>query len=1213
MLRRSRKLGRSSLLSALGVGALLASMAGAAPASAETPSAWWRLSVHASPTNLQPETEKNGEVVPGKGTIVVTAVNVGDGTLDGSSTPLALSDSLPAGLKATAIDGDSTGKPTVRPLHCELSAVRCIYPESVLPYQLVEMTISVEVTLPPTAQTEDDVARLDVYETEQCEEVEENAGNFGDSHCTEHLQQGKGGHLTGHFEKLPVGNVIADTKATQSLTVSAEPVRFGVQRYAVTPEEVGGSADIRAGSHPFQFTTVFGLNQTLTVDPHTHALEPSTPELVKNLEFTLPPGLAGNAAKLPQCTSADFAVGLFERGTLAQNACPADTAVGLASVSIYEPNFLEFATITVPVFNLVPAPGEPARFGFDPIRVPVVLDTKVRTGRNYESVVTVSNADQAAVLLSSQVTFWGSPSDPRHDNSRGWECAEDAPGSHCSASAQPVPAFLTLPTSCKTTLQTTVQGESWQGTVLTQGLVEEPLFTSEQGESLGPETNCGALPFGPKISVTPVQEVKLTEAEHLPSTTTAATPTGLKVDVTVPQASTLDSEALGEADVRDTTTTLPAGVLASPSAANGLQACTESQVGYEKTNEEKGNSEGTLEFSPSQASCPDASKIGVVRIKTPLLKNKAEGGGELEGGVYLAKQEANPFHSLLAMYIVAEDKFAGVLVKLAGKIVADPSTGQLVTTFPNTPQTPFSELELELFGGPHASVTTPATCGTYTTSALFTPWSETAAQLATSSFGITGEPNGDGCPSSQPFAPTFAADSTSSNAQQFTNFELTIQRPDEDQALTGVAVKLPPGIAGMLKSVTLCGEKPAEEGTCGPESQIGTATATTGLGPDPFTVTGGRVYLTGPYQGAPFGLSIVTPAKAGPFDFGNVVTQSAINVDRNTAAITITTTLPTMVNTRSDSGAPLHQTGVPVQLKQVHVVINRPNFQFNPTNCNPAKIEGTLTGAQGATAAVSSNFQTTNCSALAFHPVFTASASGQTSKVDGASLDVKIVYPEGAYANIAKSVTDLPYALPSRLTTIQKACPDTTFEANPASCGEGSVIGQAIVHTPVFKNPLMGPAYLVSHGNRAFPDIEVVLQGEGLTLVLDGQTDIKKGITKTSFEAVPDAPVETFELMLPEGPHSALAANGNLCKPTTTVTKRVKVARRIHGHTVHVLKSVTKTVPEALVIPTTLTAQNGAVLKQNTPIAVTGCGGVKSFKAKAKKHKKKAKHKSKKK
>jgi hypothetical protein len=401
---------------------------------------------------------------------------------------------------------------------------------------------------------------------------------------------------------------------------------------------------------------------------------------------------------------------------------------------------------------------------------------------------------------------------------------------------------------------------------------------------------------------------------------------------------------------------------------------------------------------------------------------------------------------------------------------------------------------------------------------------------------------------------------------------MTMSREDGNRNLKAIELHMPPGLSGVLTNVPLCGEPQADEGLCPASSQIGETTVSVGLGGNPFTVKGGRVYLTGPYGGAPFGLSIVNPAKAGPFDVEDtplhhpacdcLVVRAKLEVDPHTAQVTVTS------DTAGPYAIPQMIEGIPLQIKHVNVTINRPGFTFNPTNCNPLQITGILSGTESASATLPVPFQATNCATLQFAPKFTVTTSGKTSKANGASLAVKLAYPnapQGSQANIASVKVELPKQLPSRLTTLQKACTTAQFEANPAGCPAASIIGHAKATTPILPVPLEGPAYFVSHGGEAFPSLIVVLQGYGVTVNLLGTTFINKaGITSSTFKTVPDVPVGTFELALPQGPDSALAASGNLCT-------------------------------YKLAMPTEFVAQNGAEIHQSTKIVVTGCPMVKAL------------------
>jgi hypothetical protein len=1098
-----------TLLAVLGACAIGVGAAPALAVEAGPSSAWWQLNTSSTPTHLAPG---------GEGMISATASNLGDAEVKASvAHPVTITLRLPAGVTVggTLTKGTCTGN--VEKTYCArkwpkiesflepectstTSTVTCTFTETLAPYVEWELDVQVKVAASVTPGSTSEISEVEVS-----------------------------------------GGELATKTLSRALRIDSSPTPFGIETYALSPENETGEPEAQGGAHPFQFTTSVAFNR-IFYKFASGFTEPSVPDLARELHVNLPPGLIGNTLALPQCSDHDFTT---VKSNNSANFCPQNTAIGAALVQLNEPLNAHALTVTVPVFNLVPAKGEPARFGFTAtLGVSVTLDTVVRGG-DYHVVVAVNNITQEPALLSSAVTIWGVPGDPRHAQSRGSACvargADALKGEACEPVEEEHPSpFLTLPTSCLGPLQTSVEARSW----LPGASFVAPL------SPVSPESlqNCAALPFTPAMTITPT--------EHQSNT-----PTGLEVNLKVPQTTTLEEKGLAEANIRNTTVTLPEGVQLNPSAANGLQACSLGQVGFTGSNPLS----GTFEFTSNPATCPDASKVGTVSIKTPVIAH------ELVGNVFLAAENENPFGSLFGLYIVVEDPISGALVKLAGRVDLDQTTGRITTTFPNAPQLPFEELSLKLDNGPRANVATPRSCGTFSSQTSFTPWSTNQAvnqSLNPQEFAVTSGPHGTPCASPQPFGPGFQAGTTNNQAGAFTPFTLTLTRSDTDQALKGISMTLPPGLAGLLSTVVQCPEPQANQGTCGEASLIGHATAVAGLGSDPFTVTGGRVYITGPYHGAPFGLSIVLPAVAGPFNFGNVVTRSTISVDPTTAALTISSELPTMLNTTT------YHTGVPVQLRRVDVTVERPGgapFQFNPTNCTPMKISGTLTGDQGASSPVSEPFAVANCDKLPFAPKLTAATSAQASKANGEALNVDVESPGIGQANIAKVFLTLPKILPSRLSTIQQACIAATFAANPATCPAGSLIGKATIHTPVLTSPLSGPAYLVSHGGAAFPDVEFVLQGEGITLILDGKTDIKNGITYSRFESAPDAPFTRFETELPAGPHSALTAfvptsdNYNVCKSAAS-----------------------------LVMPTEITGQNGDVIKQSTKIAVAGCKTVKA-------------------
>jgi hypothetical protein len=1031
----------------------------------------------------------------GEGQIVIVAQNRGDASATGTTT---LSDTLPEGLEAVRIRGEAG---ELVPRGNNRGPVSC---------SLKTLTCAFNGSLPPYEQIEVTITVAVVP-----------------------------GARTGELNTASVSGGGAARAGGVSSPIEVDgKTQFGVEDYQLIPENPGGAIDTQAGSHPFQLTSVVNLDSQ-TPDAHG---EPRTAGLPKDLVAELPTGFFGNPTPFAQCTDLQFS----RQGNAAAagqiiNQCPAQSAIGVAAITFNNPEGFGFDTTVQPIFNMKPLPGEPARFGFkvDGI-VPVFFDTAVRTGRDYGITVTSSNITQIDWLLSVKLTFWGVPGDARHDNQRGWECFEKF-GTCVPSVGNTPPPFLSMPTSCEAPYESTIHGDSWEA-------AGKPREEAEPVTYRLPELvdGCNHLPFSPKISAAP-------------DVSEGSTPSGLTVDVHVPQEAALNPEGLAESTLKNTTVALPQGVSLNPGGADGLESCTEAQVGF--TGAESGGLERDL-FTPGleEPFCTNASKIGTVKIKTPLLPNA------LEGEVYLAQQDQNPFGSLIAMYMVVQDPVSGTLIKVAGEVKPDLVTGQIVTTFKNTPELPFEDLELHFFGGARAPLSTPALCGAYTTTASFAPWSGNEPATPSSTFDITSGPNGGPCHDPLPFSPSLTAGTTSIQAGGFSPFTMTMSRPDGSQNLQAIQLKMPPGLLGTLATVKLCKEAQANAGTCGPENLIGHTTVSVGVGGNPYSVTGGEVFITEGYKGAPYGLSIVNPAKAGPFDLGKVIVRARIEVDPITAVLTITT------DTTGPYKIPTILDGIPLQIQHVNVEIDRPGFTFNPTNCSQLPITGSLTSDQGATEALSVPFQITNCAVLAFKPKLTAKTSGKTSRASGASLSVKLTYPAGPYdANIAKVKVDLPKQLPSRLTTLQKACPAATFNANPAACPVASIVGHATATTPVMPVPLTGPAYFVSHGGEAFPDLIIVLQGYGATVHLVGTTFISKaGITSSTFKTIPDVPVGTFELTLPQGKYSALAANGNLC----TTTK--------------------------LAMPTSFIAQNGTVIHTSTPIVPTGC-------AKKKKQAKKAK------
>ena len=903
---------------------------------------------------------------------------------------------------------------------------------------------------------------------------------------------------------------------------------FGVAAWEVWFSNADGTPDTQAGSHPYAASFAVNFNQIVSkVNAKGLAEGGVAGGAPRNLEAVLPPGFFGDPSAVPKCT----------RAQLDGQKCPAASQIG--TDEIYNGSL----AYRQGVFNMVPPPGVPDEFAVSIGGFKASFDAGVRSGNGYGIVEHVTVPYVSIVgILGNILTLWGVPAEASHNPERKTHNPPSCNDEGCQG-ANIVTPFLTLPTSCAGPQMFSIRELStWNDEEDPDAPFTEAVTRDDPGAPIG-FTGCEHLTIEPSIAA-------------IPDTGFADTPAGLNVEVTVPQENLLEPEGLVAATLKNTSVTLPEGLVINPGQAAGLQACGEVEANI--------HGEGPQ-------SCPSASKVGTVKIRTPLLEGELE--SELEGNVYVL--QANPPE--LKLLIAASGD--GIFLKLPATVHLNEATGQLTTTVDETPALPFTDFKLAFSGGAQAALATPVQCGTYTTNADFTPWTTPFGVDVpfTNSFPVTAGPGGSGCvPSPLPFSPSLIAGATTDQAGGFTSFSLLLTRGDGQQRIERLQFKVPQGLSGMLSSVALCPEPQASRGECSEASKIGHAAVASGPGPYPLVIPQpgnpeSQIYITGPYKGAPFGLSIVTHVIAGPFNLGTIVTRAKIEVDPTTAQITVTTDpFPQIVK------------GVPTDLRLIDSVIDRPGFMFNPTNCDPMSFSGTAwgtpppgAGGPGASAPISSHFQVGSCRSLEFKPSFKVSTSGKTSRTQGASLSVKLAYPktpEGTEANIAKVKVDLPKQLPSRLTTLQKACTEQAFAANPASCPSASIVGHARAVTPLLPVPLEGPAYFVSHGGAKFPELIIVLQGYGVTLDLHGETFInKEGVTSSTFATVPDAPVGTFELTLPQGKYSALAANGNLCK-------------------------------SKLIMPTAFTAQNGAVIHESTPIGVTGCPKVKKAKAKSKRH-----------
>jgi hypothetical protein len=835
--------------------------------------------------------------------------------------------------------------------------------------------------------------------------------------------------------------------------------------------------------------------------------------IIKSIRTDVAPGVVTNPFAIPMCSHKDFTGTEVSPGVFTEPTCPKSSIIGENKVfTLIEPSPGTFANAHLigTVYNVEPTKGLASLYGVSIIVaepspgvflvVHTLIEGSVDWSTNYHDYFVIHPAPG---LIQSRLIFFGNKENPKPEGSA---------------------KFIRNPTSC------TPPGAARTTTLRLEDLAGQQLTTPY--ESLIGTTGCAALTFEPSFALKPETAVA-DEPDGITTETISKHP----ASAAVPDSS----------DLKNAVITLPPGMTMNPAAAAGLEGCTPAQIGAGVTN-------GTpfLIAPLFPVSCPSRSKVGTFSLEVPTLPE-----GTLNGNIYLGKPASTPIEGPpYTIYLAAESPRYGILVRLLGTVTPNPVTGQLTTTFRNVPggtfnnpESPFNNLTMHFNSGPYAPIANPISCGTSASTTEFVPFSTGPSVLGASPFTTTG------CAAPQFAAPPLSQSVTAvpNTAATESTLTFTLTRPQGQQYVSQMSTVLPPGISAKIPSVPRCPEALANAGTCPAASLIGTVHIASGSG-EPFSFNG-NAYLTEHYEGAPYGLSIVVPTKAGPFNFGPIVSRAKITVNPSTAQVSVSL-VKSIVQGATVSGVPTIVGGIPTRIREITVAVTHPNYILTPTNCAVLRSESLLVSTLGATATVPSPFQVEGCGSLEFTPQFSASTNGKTSRANGASLGVNITQPD-PQANIQSVVTTLPKQLPSRLTTLQKACLLATFEANPFNCPKESNVGTATAVTPTLPDKMSGPAYIVSRG-AAFPDLEILLEADGVRVILDGKTDIKNSITTSSFLSNPDVPISSFSLNLPEGKFSLLAANGDLCKPK-------------------------------LVMPTTITGWNGKTIKQNTSIKPTGC------------------------
>jgi hypothetical protein len=816
----------------------------------------------------------------------------------------------------------------------------------------------------------------------------------------------------------------------------------------------------------------------------------------------LPVGLNVNPGATERCPLA-----VFEAGPA---GCPDDSYVGDSYVTAADPLIGLSIPLHAEVYNVVPVDGESARFGLNLAGNNVYLQGDADWSGNYHEGFTIEvpkvlPAALEGFILKNRLVFKGRAGDGTFITTPS-TCFGEA----FTESGSVYSTYLLAASYPQLEQKSPYEDYVWPQSA-------EPPLESPIPPGTSPK-ECDSIPYDPSLAIDP-------------GTAETNSPAGATVDIDIPHLTLAESEQQ-TSTTKESKVTLPLGMGLNPSAANGLQVCTDAQFG-----------KGTR----NPVACPAESRVGTVTIDSPALPTKDDGeeeeaaGPALKGPVYVGQQLSRDPASgnLYRIFINAVSERYGIDVRLVGNVSADPQTGQLTTTISDTPQSQVENFEVKLDGGPRATLSSPPTCGPNQSKAVMTPWSGNPPATPGHSFAMTSAPGGGPCAKTmaeRPFSPGFGAAPDNSKAGAFSPLSIRIARNDGQQELKGTDLVLPPGMTGKLRGIPYCpegaiaaaagrgGAEEAAASSCPPASQVGTASVAAGSGPSPYRIQG-KVFLSGPYKGAPLSLAVITPATAGPFDLGTAVVRVALFVDPETAQIrALSDPIPHVFG------------GTLLSVRSVDLKMDRPNFTLNPTSCDAFATTGALNGggadpADPATFSafgVSAPFQASDCGALKFRPKLFTKLIGGRKKMrrNGHPAFRATLVARAGDANIKRAALTLPRSQFLDQSHIGTIC--TRVQLAAAACPARSVYGYARAESPLLDDPVAGPVYLVSSDNE-LPDLLADLKGQ-VNVRLRGVISSSKRRMKAVFSSVPDVPVSKFVLNMKGGGKGLLVNSRDLCK-----------------------------------------------------------------------------------